>query len=248
MALRSRPSLQDLALKKRRRLSEFNTSPDEYASVAVNARRWSALNDRAMLREPLSVEQYHSSRPLIDPLLLLDCDYPVNAATALVLATSERAADMAQKPVIVDAYAFGTGGDTEWLFSDNFVFGATRQCAGSPLARTQLHREDIDLVGLYDGFTHIAISWVEALGFCGNGEFLDWCDGGRRIGPGGDLPMNTSGGHLAEGRLHGMGFLAEAVQQLRGDCGDRQVSDAKSAVISSGFAPQCAAVALRRDT
>jgi acetyl-CoA acetyltransferase len=105
----------------------------------------------------------------------------------------------------------------------------------------------VDVIQLYDGFTHVAISWIEALGFCGIGEFSDWVDGGKKIGPGGELPMNTSGGHLAEGRLHGVSLLNEAALQLRGDCGTRQVADARVAVVSSGFGPQCSAVVMTHE-
>jgi acetyl-CoA acetyltransferase len=103
---------------------------------------------------------------------------------------------------------------------------------------------DVDVAELYDGFTHLAMAWVEAMGFCGIGEFGDWVDGGNTIGPGGSLPLNTSGGQLAEGRLHGLGFLAEGVAQLRGDCGKRQVPDADVAVVANGFGPQCGSVVL----
>jgi acetyl-CoA acetyltransferase len=97
---------------------------------------------------------------------------------------------------------------------------------------------------LYDGFTVVTISWIEALGLCGIGEFGDWVDDGRRIGPGGEVPINTSGGQLAEGRLHGVSFLNEAVVQLRGQCGARQVPGAEIALVSSGLFPQAGAMVL----
>ena len=93
---------------------------------------------------------------------------------------------------------------------------------------------DVDLALVYDGFTFNAISWLEALGFCGFGEAYDWLDGGRRIAPDGELPVNPHGGQLSEGRLHGFGFLYEAVQQLRHDAGARQVPNAATAVVTSG--------------
>src|SRR4029077_15197340 len=99
---------------------------------------------------------------------------------------------------------------------------------------------DVDVAQLYDGFTHITISWTEALGLCGRGEFGEWVDRGRTISPGGSMPMNTTGGQLAEGRLHGLSFLAEAVLQLRGQAGERQVPDAEVSVVANGFGPQCA--------
>jgi acetyl-CoA acetyltransferase len=107
--------------------------------------------------------------------------------------------------------------------------------------------KDVDVVELYDGFTHITISWIEALGFCGIGEAGGWLDGGRRIGPGGELPLNTHGGQLAAGRLHGLAHLGEAVQQLRGECGERQVPDARVAVVTNGHGPQCGAMVLVRE-
>ncbi len=101
---------------------------------------------------------------------------------------------------------------------------------------------DVDVAELYDGFTHIAISWLEALGLCGIGEFHDWVDDGARIGPGGSMPLNTYGGQLAAGRMHGLAFLNEAVLQVRGDAGDRQVPDARVAVVANAHGPQCGAM------
>src|SRR5205085_2542859 len=160
---------------------------------------------------------YLASRPIADPLLLLDCDYPVNAACAAILTTAERARDLRRRPVIVDALAYGTGKRPDWVYADDFLFGGTIPCGRTLWQRTDLTPADVDVAELYDGFTHITISWIEALGLCGIGEFHDWVDGGARIGPGGSMPLNTYGGQLAAGRMHGLAFLNEAVLQLRGD-------------------------------
>jgi acetyl-CoA acetyltransferase len=98
---------------------------------------------------------------------------------------------------------------------------------------------------LYDGFTHLPISWIEALGLCGRGEFFDWADGGSTIGPGGAVPLNTSGGMLAEGRLQGLGHITESVLQLRGQCGPRQVPDAQVAAVAGGGSTSCGTMLLR---
>lgn len=90
------------------------------------------------------------------------------------------------------------------------------------------------------------LTWIEALGFCAAGEAGDWIDEGRRIGPGGGMPLNTNGGQLAEGRLHGLSSVAEAVVQLRGDGGARQVADAEAAVVTVSWGPQCAGMVLAR--
>lgn len=238
--------MMSIAMKMRRRMATLGGRQEDFGQIALNARRWAGDNERAVLREPITMDDYLSSRPITEPLRLLDCDYPVNGACAVVLTTAERARDLPKPPVVVDAMAYGTGSRPDWLFADDFVFGGTLAAAQRLWSRSSLRPEDVDVAELYDGFTHITVSWLEALGFCGLGEFGDWVDGGRRIGPGGDLPVNTHGGQLTEGRLHGLAFLTEAVLQLRGECGDRQVPDARVAVVANAHGPQCGAMLLRR--
>ena len=100
--------------------------------------------------------------------------------------------------------------------------------------RTSMRPSDVDLALVYDGFTFNAVSWIEGLGFCGIGEAKDWIDGGRRIALDGELPINPHGGQLSEGRTHGFGFIYEAVAQLRGEADERQVHDARTAVVTTG--------------
>jgi acetyl-CoA acetyltransferase len=112
--------------------------------------------------------------------------------------------------------------------------------------RTSLRPADVDLALVYDGFTFNAISWIEALGFCGIGEAKDWIDEGRRIALDGDLPVNPHGGQLSEGRTHGFGFIHEAVTQLRHHAGARQVPDARTAVVTTGGGTPSSAMLLQR--
>ena len=114
-------------------------------------------------------------------------------------------------------------------------------------SRTTLRPEDVDVALVYDGFTFNAISWLEALGFCGFGEAQEWLDGGKRIALDGELPVNPHGGQLSEGRTHGFGFLYEAVAQLRHQAGERQVRDAATAVVTSGGGTPSGVLLLRRD-
>ncbi len=239
--------IQSMGLRKRRRVAELGGSYEDYGQIAVNARKWAALNKRAVLRDPMTMDDYMSGRPIAEPLLLFDCDYPVNGACAAILTTAERAADMAQTPIHVDSMAYGTGSNPDWLYADDFLFGGTIPCGQRLWEQASVRPEDVDTAQLYDGFTHITISWIEALGLCGIGEFHDWVDGGARIGPGGAMPLNTTGGQLAEGRLHGLGFLCEAVLQLQGRCGERQVPDARVALVANAHGPQSGAMVLRRD-
>lgn len=236
-----------MGMRKRRREFEFGTREEDYGAIAVNARKWSAMNERAMLRDPITMDDYLSARYVAEPLRLLDCDYPGSGAVAVLITTEERAKDLRQKPVIIDATSHGTGSRPDWTFPDDLVFGGTRDSARRLWERSSVTVDDVDVAEIYDGFTHIAMSWIEALGFCDIGEFGDWVDGGKTIGPGGSLPMNTSGGQLAEGRLHGLGFLAEATQQLRGQLGERQVEGADVAVVTNAFGPQCASLVLLTD-
>jgi acetyl-CoA acetyltransferase len=190
------------------------------------------------------MDDYLASRYIVDPLRLLDCDYPVNGSVATVITTAERARDLRQKPVIVDSMSFGTGGQVDWVFGSDYLYGGTTTCSKRLWERSSVSVADVDVAQIYDGFTNVMVQWIEALGFCGIGEFGDWIGDGSRIGPGGDTPMNTAGGQLAEGRLHGISFLNEAIVQLRGHGGVRQVPDAEVALVASGLYPQCGAMVL----
>ena len=233
-----------LGLKKQRWMAEYGRPEEDFGRIAVNARRWSALNPRAVMHDELTMDDYLSSRMVADPLRVLDCDYPVNGAVATVITTAERAADLPQRPVLVDAMAYGTGRGADWIFDTDFLYGGAIDCGDRLWRRSSVTLADVDVAQVYDGFTPVTVAWIEALGACGQGEFGDWVGDGSRLGPGGDFPLNTAGGQLAEGRLHGIGFLNEAVLQLRGQCGDRQVPDARVAVVTSGVYPQCGAMVL----
>jgi acetyl-CoA acetyltransferase len=236
--------LMNMGMVKQRWMAQYGRGEEDFGRIAVNARRWSSLNPRAVLRDLISMDDYLSSRMISDPLRLLDCDYPINGAVATIITTAERARDLAQRPVILDSMSYGTGPQVDWLFAGDYLYGGTLACAENLWGRSSFGPDDIDVAQIYDGFTSVTLHWIEALGFCGLGEFGDWIGNGDRIGPGGSLPMNTAGGQLAEGRLHGVSFLNEAVLQLRGKCGDRQVPDASVAVVASGLHPQCGAMVL----
>jgi acetyl-CoA acetyltransferase len=235
-----------MAMKMRRRLETLGGSQQDYGHIAVNARRWSSLNERAVARDLITMDDYLGARMISDPLRLFDCDYPVTGACAVIITTPERAADTAKPPVWIDAVAMGTGWKPDWTYTDDFIFGGTQRCAETMWKRSSVTAADVDIAELYDGFTHIALSWVEAMGLCGVGEFGDWVDGGATIGPGGRLPLNTMGGQLAEGRLHGLSFLGEGVAQLRGECGARQVAGAEVAVVANAHGPHSASLVLTR--
>ena len=121
--------LVNLALKKQRWMAEYQRSESDFGHIAVNARRWSVLNPRAVLRETITMDDYLSSRMVVDPLRVLDCDYPINGAVATVITTHERAADLRQRVVNVDAMAYATGRGADWVFDVDFLYGGAFECA-----------------------------------------------------------------------------------------------------------------------
>jgi acetyl-CoA acetyltransferase/uncharacterized OB-fold protein len=216
------------------------------APIALTARANAARNPAAIYRDPLSLEDYLSARMISSPFGLYDCDVPCDGAIAVIVSSIETAADRPKPPILVEAVGTQIVDRISWdqdtLTHEPQVFGP----AAHLWTRTSLCPEDVDVAELYDGFTFNAVSWLEALGFCGLGEAADFMDGGTTIALDGKLPLNTHGGQLSAGRTHGFGFLAEAIAQLRGDAAERQVSDARVAVVTTGGGTPGGALLLRR--
>jgi acetyl-CoA acetyltransferase len=201
--------------------------------IALNARANAARNPNAIYRDPMTMDDYLGARMITTPFGLYDCDVPCDGAIAVVISAVEAAAD-APRPVRVEAVGTQITEFVSWdqgtVTHEPMVFGP----AAHLWSRTDLKPADVDVAELYDGFTFNCVSWLEALGFCGRGEAPAFLDGGERIALGGSLPLNTHGGQLSAGRTQGFGFLHEAVVQLRGDGGERQVRGAEVAVVSTG--------------
>jgi acetyl-CoA acetyltransferase len=172
---------------------------------------------------------------------------PCDASIAVVVSDAAVAAYLRKPAVRIEAVGTQIAERISW---DQDTLTHEPQVLGQSAhlwTRTDLRPADIDVALIYDGFTFNAVSWIEALGFCGIGEAKDWLDGGRRIALTGELPVNPHGGQLSEGRTHGFGFLHEAVAQLRHEAGDRQVLGAKTAVVTSGGGTPSGVLLLRRD-
>jgi acetyl-CoA acetyltransferase len=193
------------------------------------------------------MDDYLSARPVSTPFGLYDCDVPCDGAIAVVVSAAETAPDLRRPPIRFEAAGTQIVERVSW---DQSTLAHEPQVLG-PAAhlwtRTDLRPSDVDLALLYDGFTFNCVSWLEGLGFCGIGEAADFLDGGTRIARDGELPLNTHGGQLSHGRTHGFGLLQEAVVQLRHDAGERQVTDAEVAVVSSGGLTPSSALLLVRD-
>jgi acetyl-CoA acetyltransferase/uncharacterized OB-fold protein len=223
-----------IALCANRYLARYGASRETFGAIAIAARAHAARNPEALFTEPLSMEAYLSARTISTPFGLLDCDVPCDGSIAVVVSRRELASDLRQPPVHVDAVGTQIAEPQSWdagpLTHQSNVLGP----AAHLWTRARVARAEVDVALLYDGFTFNAVTWLEALGFCGLGEAPDFVAGGERIGPGGALPLNPHGGQLSAGRSNGYGGLREAVLQLRGQAGERQVAAAKTAVLSSG--------------
>jgi acetyl-CoA acetyltransferase len=215
--------------------------------IALNGRANAARNPAAIYRDPMTMDDYLSARLITTPFGLYDCDVPCDASIAVVVSDASAAADLPRPAVRVEAVGTQI---TERISWDQGTITHEPQVLGQSAhlwTRTDLGPGDVDVALVYDGFTFNAISWLEALGFCGIGEARDWLDGGRRIALGGDLPVNPHGGQLSEGRTHGFGFVYEAMAQLRHEAGERQVPGARTAVVTTGGGTPSGVLLLRRD-
>ena len=228
-----------------RYMHEYGVSREQLAWIPVTQRAHATLNPDAVYRSPLTVEDYLGSRMISSPMCLYDCDVPVDGATAFVVSALETAADL-RAPVRIEAMAGVVEGRPSWDQWEDM--GRVGYGAAAALwARTSLRPGDVDVAELYDGFTIEAVWWLEAMGFCGTGEAGSFVDGGKRISLGGSLPLNTWGGQLSGGRLHAaFGHLAEAVRQLRGEAGARQVAGAEVAAVTSVGGIEAGAALLTR--
>ena len=223
-----------IAMNAHQYLHRYGAPREMLGLIALNGRTNAARNPAAIYRDPMTMDDYLSARPITSPFGLYDCDVPCDGSIAVVVSDVSTAPDRPRPAIRVEAVGTQILERVSW---DQGTITHEPQVLGQAAhlwSRTGLRPSDVDLALLYDGFTFNAISWLEALGFCGFGEAHDWLDGGRRIALDGELPVNPHGGQLSEGRTHGFGFLYEAVQQLRHDAGDRQVAGAGTAVVTSG--------------
>jgi acetyl-CoA acetyltransferase/uncharacterized OB-fold protein len=238
----------NLAMYASHHFKRYGTTRETLGWIALNQRANAALNPKAIYRDPLTMDDYLSARMISSPFGLYDCDIPADASIAVIVSRIDAARDLAKPPILVEA--LGTQ-MTERITWDQSTMTHEPQVLGpaaSLWTRTSLKPDDVDVALLYDGFSFNCLSWIEGLGFCGIGEAKDFLEGGKNIArEGGVVALNTHGGQLSAGRTHGMGFVHEAIVQLRGEGGARQVPSAKVAVISSGGLTPSGAILLRNE-
>jgi acetyl-CoA acetyltransferase len=229
-AYKPRNPVTAYALAAARHMHQFGTTRAHLAEVAVAARQWANLNPDAFAQGPLSIDDVLNARMINDPLGKLDCCLVTDGGAAMVMVRADRAKDRPKQPV----YLLGAGMAHHHRMISAMPDLTVTAAADSGLRAFEMarvERKDIDLLMLYDAFTINTILFLEDLGFCAKGEGGPFVAGGR-IAPGGDLPVNTSGGGLScvHPGMYGLYAMIEAVTQLRGESGDRQVKDATAAL------------------
>lgn len=240
---------QAMAMWCRRHMIEYGTTAEQLGEIAVQFRKNAELNERAMQRTPITMDDYMNSRMIVEPFRMLDICLETDGACAVLITSADRAKDMKQKPVYITGGAYGGGPNQgeDWFdairwpdHSHNYA----KYIAADLWKSAGLGPKDIDVAQIYDCFTYSILMQLEGLGFCKEGEGGPFIQGGR-IARDGELPLNTAGGLLSEGYIHGLNHVIEATQQLRGQAGARQVKDAEVCLTTAGAMTCGSAMILR---
>lgn len=222
------------AMQVRARMIRYGLTREQLASIAIVERANARLNPSAIYIDPLDLETYLSARMVSDPLCLYDCDIACDGATAFVISRAEHSAALGHPAVTVEAVDCAHHDRFTWEGGEDITRISSRW--STIWDRTDFTVDDVDYASLYDGFSVFVLCWLEDFGFCKVGESGDFIADPARISLGGDLPINTAGGQLSGGRLHGFGHLHEACLQVRGQAGGRQVDDVALAAVGVGAA------------
>lgn len=242
---------QTYAMVARRHMIEYGTTEEQLGSIALVCRERANANPRAMMHDrTMTMDDYKQSRMIADPLHLFDYCLETDGACAVVVTSAERAADGAKPPVLIRAVAMGTGPGPKGgiihpvLWRDTYTTFPSKQVADTLYARAGLGPEDVDTAQIYDCFTITTLVQLEDYGFCEKGEGGPFAASGA-LDLGGSLPINTSGGHLSEGYIHGLNHVLEGVRQVRGES-TGQVDGAATVLVTGGSPPATSALILRK--
>ena len=243
--------LMYIAMWARRYLHETGGSARDLGAVAVAQRRFAELNDRAIQRRPLDLDSYLASPLVADPFRVADCTSEVDGACAVLVTSLERARDLRHPPAVVASAAYRAGARPgldigDHMLYDDYTRNFTSLLREELFGRAGLTPADVDFAEIYDCFTSVVLMGLEGLGFCARGEAGGLVRSGA-TGLGGSLPVNTHGGLLAEGYLHGMNSVNEAVLQVQGRGGERQSSRHEVGVVTSGALVDGSALILTTD-
>ncbi len=223
--------LSSYALAAARHMHQYGTTREHLAEVAVAARQWAMLNPEAQQRDPLTVDDVLNARMVSDPLTVRDCCLVTDGAGAFVMTRADRARDLPRPPVYILGNSTAVW-NRQVSSMEDLTVTAAQQSGRLAFEMAGLTPGDMDVVELYDAFTINPILFLEDLGFCKKGEGGPYVSGGA-IAPGGSLPVNTNGGGLScvHPGMYGIFLIIEALRQLRGECGERQVENAQLALV-----------------
>ena len=243
--------LMYIAMWAQRYLHETGQSTQDLGSVAVAQRRYAESNARAIQRKPLDMDSYMASPWVAEPFRVADCTSEVDGACAVLVTSLERARDLKQPPAVIAAGAYRAGARVgldigDLMLYDDYTRNFTSLLRDELFGRAGIGPEDVDFAEIYDCFSSVVLMGLEGLNFCKRGESGAFVAAGETA-LGGRLPVNTHGGLLAEGYLHGMNTLAEAVLQIQGRGGERQAPRHQVGVVTSGALADGSAMVLTAD-
>lgn len=243
--------LMYIAMWAQRYLHETGQSVRDLGNVAVAQRKYAQSNERAVLRKPLDMDAYMASPWIAEPFRAADCTSEVDGACAVLVTSLERARDLRHPPAIVASTAYHASARVgldigDLLLCDDYTRNFTDQLRDDLFGRAKLSPGEVEFAEIYDCFSSVVLMGLEGLGLCRRGE------AGAFVGAGetalnGKLPVNTNGGLLAEGYLHGMNTVCEAVLQIQGRGGDRQAPRHNVGVVTSGALADGSAMLLTAD-
>lgn len=226
---------QWIGMWARRHQHEYGSTCEDLGQIAITQRSHAVANPHAIAREPLTMEDYLAGRWVNEPFRVYDCAFEVDGAVALLMVGPELLAGLRQPPVWLVAAADSQSG-RGWTQWDDPTSMYSRSAGPRLWARSGLRPQDMDVACLYDCFTYTVMATFEDFGFCEKGEVGKFFAEGRAT-YGGDVVVNPHGGLLSEGYIHGLNHYYEAALQLRGQAGERQVPDARRALVSAGAGP-----------
>jgi acetyl-CoA acetyltransferase len=233
------------ALMARRHMELYGTTADHLGAVAKTIRAHAALNPAAVMREPFTLADYHASRFICEPLHLLDYCLINDGGVALILTAGERARDLKQPPVYLRGYGMATALSGSSFPPDDFWREPMGQAAATSFRRAGIAHADVSALMIYDNFTPTVLFSLEGFGYCAPGESGPFAAEGK-LALASRYPTNTSGGHLSESYMQGWALNVEAVRQVRGACGARQVKDCAFAHYMAA-APVCTSIIYGRE-
>ena len=223
---------QEIAMAARAHMLKHGTTSEDFGRIAILSRTHAIDNERAMMRTPMTMEDYLSSRWIAEPFRKFDCCLETDGAVAVVLVRADRAADLPHRPVLVQGAAWGGGINLVNNGHDDITASPAGPIAERLYAAAGLGPSDMDFAELYDCFTYNVLSQIEGYGFAEPGGVPAMLADGAFDRATGTLPINTHGGLLSEGYIHGMNHVYEAVEQIRGDAGVRQVERHEVALVT----------------